>query len=368
MEEFLMRSFLTCICVVAWSSVLQAAVEGTQDEERVATLVNRLQDSSDPAASRAAFVGLSERLRGAPSATAAEIQTLLCQALRSSNDAWAIRKIAHVLSAAPCEDGVVILASRLGADQAVPMSMALCDGIRAIAARRPTLSPATVTLVLGRLEALARNGRLPGTVIDSAIMATAAFGSAGYDQLIRFKLDGTVPAKVHGVMYTALGQTDDPRAFGVLCEAAADTGTHDGRRIQAICSLGQMFSRAAASGRVIDPTERSACVKVLETYLSDTTPDQVFASALKAVARMVDPEQDATLQQTVLTALTSAGDGRREAALEVLYQHRRPLGSDVQAVVRGLAESDASPDVRSVAASVLDKEQVFQIGTLTDTK
>jgi HEAT repeat protein len=353
-------------CVIGWSLLLHTPARGAQDDGRLAALVTQLQDSSNCASSSAAFMELSKTLSTGPAETVAAAQTLLCQALRASDNAWAVRRIAMVLSAAPCEDTLVVLAGRLGSNPPEAMCMALCGGLQAVAGKRPPISPATVTLALGQLEAVARNGRLPGPVVESAVLATAAFGSAGFDQLIKLKLDAKAPGKVQNVMYTALSETDDPRAIAVLCEAVTDPNSYDSRRAQAMHGLGQVFSRAASAGRAIDPGDRDTCVKLLQMHLGDATPDRVFASALKALARIVDVQQDAGLQQTVLNALGSASPSRREAALEALYRHNGLLDPGVRAAVRGLAQSDGNPGVRSTAASVLDKEQVFQTAPLSD--
>jgi hypothetical protein len=359
---------MVLFCVVGWPLVLHASDLGSEDDKQMAALVDQLQSGGDAAASTAAFKELRQTLVAAPSGTVGATQIRLCEALTVSNDALAIHRLALVLSAAPCEDAIVILANRLGSNPTPTLRMALCNSLHAIAGQRPNLSPAAVALALERLEGVSRNARLPGPVIESAIMATAAFGSAGFDQLMKLKLDATAPSKIQNVMYSALSETDDPRGLAVLRQAVTDASICDSRRAQAMYGLGQMFSRAASVGRTIDPVEWNACVGLLKPYLSDATPDRVFVSALKAVAQMVDMQGDIDLQKSVLNALDSNSAARREAALDVLCQHGGPLGSTLSATIQELAQADGSPDVRCAAAAVLDKNLALQTTPLPDTK
>lgn len=347
---------------------MPALTRGADHDAPVAGMIDRLQNHTDATASDSAFVELRQTLRTASPETVSAAQVGLCQALRTCADPGAVRRIALVLSAAPSEDAIVVLAQRLDVNPPPAMSLALCDGLHAVADQRPSLAPATVALALERLERVARNARLPGALVDSAIMATAAFGSAGFDQLIKLKLDAAAPAKIHNVMYTALGETGDPRAIEVLCAAIQDTSTRDSRRAQAMYGLGQLFARADAAGRTIDPTERAVCVSILKTYLHDAAPDRVFASALKATARMVDAQQDVELRQATLAALTSASNIRREAALDVLYRCSTPIDAVFLMAVQEAARSDVDPSVRSTAAAVLDKEQAFQPLSASDAQ
>lgn len=352
-----MRPFIL-FCIVG--GLIAPQVRGA-DDTRIAALVERLQNGSDAAASREAFMELRGLLRDSAPEVIAAAQNSLCQALRISNDAWAVRRIALVLAAAPCEQAVVVMAERLGSHPPAAMSMALCDGIHAVAGERPALSPGTIARALGNLEAIARNGRLPGPVVESAVMATAAFGSPGFNQLIKLKQDRTVSGKALAVMYSAISETDDPRAPMVLRQAITDPSICESRRAQAMHGLGQFFSRAASAGQSIDPVERERCVGLLERHLANA-PDRVFVAALRAMARMVNVKQSIALERATLGALESASEIRREAALDVLHRQEHRLGLEISAVVERLEKSDRGPNVRSAAAAVLEKQRMLQGG------
>lgn len=355
-----MRKLLIPLCVFG-CLLLPAPVDAAEKNVDLPALVEQLQDYSAPAASSEAFMQLCETLRTASPEIVASVQTKLLHALQISNDAWAVRRMAVVLSTAPCEEAVFVLASRLHPDQPQAMAMSLCDGLRAVAERQPELSRSTLGLALERLDALASDPRLPGATVQSAVMAIAAFGSSGFDLLMKLKSQGTPAGKIHSVIFTAISETDDSRAFAVLREAIQDPASFDSRRAQAIYGLGQMFSRAASAGRSIDPAERNACVSLLAAHLNDALPDRIFVSALKAAGRIEEFQRDVRLRQVMTQALRSASPVRREAALEVLFQHQDSMDPYVSGMVRELAASDSSPEVRSAAATVLDREQASQI-------
>jgi HEAT repeat protein len=243
--------------------------------------------------------------------------------------------------------------------------MAVCDGIHAFAGRCPSLSPAATTLALDRLNAISRNARLPGPLIDSAMLATAVLGSDGFDQLMNLKLDATSPNQIRNVLYTALAETDDPRAVAVLLEASISSDTEN-RRIQAIRGLGQVFSRAGIIGRPIADADRATCIASMKRLLDEVTPDAIFGAALKALGHMTTTGQDPELEQTTMTALSSLSEARREAALEMLFQQDGLLASTISSRVHELAGSDGDPNVRCAAAAVMDKQEALASATSGD--
>jgi len=363
-----MSRFAIVGCAFGWIFLLNAPRVWAEDDAHTTTLVNQLQDSSDPAGSSVAFVELRQTLRILSGDVLATVQARLYAAMWISDDAQAIRRTALVLAASPSEQAVVVLVQRLDQSPAPAIAKAVCEGIHAFADKRPTFSPATTALALERLETIARNGRLPGPVVDSAVMAMATFGSDGFRELMKLESDRSTPNKIRNVLYTAMGETDDPRALAVLREVASDASVTEGRRIQATYSLGQMFSRAAVAGRPIDAAERTACVDGLKRCLSAAESDRVFAASLMAVSHMVNLEQDSDLQQAVFAALGSASEARREAGLEVLFQQDEPVASAVFSRIREIAESDADPNLRCAATAVLDKQEAIQATPLSDAK
>lgn len=330
------------------------------DEKPITSLVGQLQNASDSSEFRKAFMELNDQLLTAPPETVSEIQHLLCQMLWTCNEPRTFRRLALVLMNVPCEEAVVTLARRLDPELPEPLAIAICHSLHAVAEKRPSLSPATISLALTRLETITRKSSLPSPLIDSAVMATGALGSPGFEQLVKLKDDPKTPPKAHHVLLTAISETDDPRALAVLRQAAGDTANPDSRRAHAIYGIGRMFSRAASKDQTFDPTERNACIQALRKHLTDTASDRIFCAAIKALSQMVDFNQDLALQQIVRNAVRSPSQDRREAALDALYQQRSPLAPEMAATVRSLADSDSSPAVRSAAAAVLDNEQLFK--------
>jgi hypothetical protein len=363
-----MLRFAILICAFGWTFLPHIPGAWAEDDAHTSALVNQLQNDSDPAGASTAFVELRKVLGNSPRETIVPLQDRLCDAMWISDDPLAIRRIALMLAAAPSEQAILVFAQRLAQDPSPAITKAVCDGIHAFADQRPSLSAATIALALERLEAIARNGRLPGPVVDSAVMALATFGSAGFEELTKLGSDPFSTNKIRNVLFAAMGETDDPRALAALRAVARDLSVAEGRRIQAMHSLGQIFSRAADRGRPIDATERTPCVDELKRLLKEVVSDGMFAATLVAVGHLVSLEQDQDLQQEVLAALDAMGAARREAALDVLFQQDSPVTSAALSRVREIIESDANSGLRCTARAVLDKQEAIQATIPSDAE
>jgi hypothetical protein len=348
------------IIMVALSLVLGSTPTATLEEpSSPPVLVSRLVRADDAVTRQSAFLGLRKTLRKAPAATVKATQDALCQELASpTTDALTMRRICLVLAAAPCDDAVKLVVDRLQADTPPKVRAAACQSLRDLLFHYQPTDAKVAALAMSRLGAIARDRRAPIEVLDAAVLAMGAFGSAGLDALVALQTDPNASKQVTNVFYTALSDTGDPRALPVLRAAVTDARTREGHRIQVANAIGQLFRLAGQRGLAIDPGERTLCWQVLYQCLGDMTPDQLFGVALKSLVEVAPIEQDPTILQTINAALSSDSDVRREAALDALY--RAGLSSDSIAwdLVRFCAESSADESVRNTAAAVLEQSQL----------
>jgi hypothetical protein len=205
------------------------------------------------------------------------------------------------------------------------------------------------------LEAILREPNPPQSLVDAAVRAVGAFGPAGFDALMRFRGDPSMPAGIRNIFLTALAGTGDARALPVLREIIDTPATSDGNRVQAIRALGAVVASRVRSGQSIDSTESSASKALLRRYVSEQTPAQLYGVALSALANLSTDGLDVETRQLILSAIASTNRVRRLAALETLYQCDLQEISYALDTIQTIAETESDHAISEVAFGILER-------------
>lgn len=354
-----MRRFLWIWCM-AGIGVAALYASAAAEEANPEVLVSQLVDRSDRAASRAAVMELRQSLRSGTPETVSKLQGMLCQRIAATDDPRSVRRICLVLAVAPCDEAIMTVADRLEPGLPPAAQLSMCCALRYLVSQYVPADAGTTSFALSRLEHVMRDKRLPLPVVDLAVMATGALGSPGFDLLMELHNEAGISRKIANSFYTALSETGDARVLPVLRAAIEDGNTREGRRIQAVHAIGQMFGAASRRGQSIDPAEAVACAGLLRQHLDDGTPGQLFSVALRALGKIVDIRHDPDLRRATLEALTSESRFRREGAFQVLYQSDTSLDEPLLDFVRSAAESDGDLSVRVTARALLEKHDAHE--------
>ena len=318
-------------------------------------LVDQFLDRSDRGASRAAFLQLRAQLLSGESQEISALQDLLCRQIAAAEDTSEVRRLCLTLAVAPRDEAILAVAGRLDPQLPPDMQRSLCAGLRYLVSHYAPAGQGTTAFALSRLESIIRDKRLPLAVVDEAVLAAGGFGAQGFDLLVGLREEPDISKKLKNVFWSALSETNDPRALPLLKARIEDGQTRTGERIQAVHAVGRMFAGFVRGGQQVDPGERSACENSLRQHLTTDAPDQLFAVALYALSKMVGVGDDGDLHQTMTQALASESPIRREAALQVLYESGIQSDAWILQTVESAA-TDGDQTVKETAQAILDKE------------
>ncbi|GMU20851.1 MAG: hypothetical protein AMXMBFR13_09470 [Phycisphaerae bacterium] len=326
-------------------------------ETALAPLCTEIVTEVDVALSVPEVLDVTSVLRSASPEKRHSLREALHERLARAQSPRALVQTCVMLRAAPSEQTIALLAGRLALADAETAS-AICEGLHRIAPVTP-MRPEIAAGALAALDVRLRDPRSSTVLMDRAVLAAGSFGTGGFDLLMKVRDDQRVPRRVLNVFYTALSQTRDPRALPVLRAVVSDTSTPEGRRIQAVHAIGQLFaSDEQVKPIVVDAAERVACATLLRGLL-ETASDQLFSVSLKALKHVENIRESAPLQQWTRASLLSASHERREAALDVLYQSGLPLDGPTIELIRGFSQSnELPPSIQAAAQAVLDERQL----------
>lgn len=341
------KKILAILAVLLTASTAAVAEDVSND-----VLVTSLLGGQDTAMAVSAAADLRDELATADVEQVVALQSRLCQELSVTTDPVVMKRIAHVLNAAPSAEALRIGLTRLDRNLPTPVRIAACDLIAKAAG--PQLSSDTAQAV-EQLGGVLREDDAPSELIDGALLGMAAFGPEGLTAMLKVRTAAATVREKSNVFYSALGLTGDLRALPFLRDALTDRKVHTGLRIQAIHAMGQLAAAAAGRGEPIDAGEQDACVRILLKIGTATEDHQLYGVAVQALCRLEDIRQDPYVYALVAAGLSSSSPIRREAALQALYgSESQALDSSLLATVTELATTGETA-CKAAAQAVLDK-------------
>ncbi len=309
------------------------------------TVPEATAELSDPAAASR----LRDLLRNGSSQEIQRVQSELAWQLQSAQTPIEIRRASLTLSAAPTDQAVLILVGRLQQPGPEALTCALCDGLgRLLQGRLPVSESArqAAAQVLGPIAAAPDSH---SRVVESAMLAIAAMRGSGLDLLLDVRQRRATPADG---FFTCLAATRDPRALVELRKALGGGALPEGRRIEIIHAIGQLFASARQEALPIDAAEQAACLSlVLSEWSNTASSDQLQSVALRTLSQMAP--QDRYVRSAVRAGLLAGSEERRERALEAIYLDETAPDPETVRIVEALAISDERPDFRELARAIL---------------
>lgn len=356
-------AFVMSLTAAASGQVVDGTADSSQAIDLATTSVqvvdcrseaNFLAEASDAATSLSKFLSLRHELSSGNRSAA---QQAIAAQLAISASPLAVRRLCSAVRGFATEDVVNTLINRLEAEGSASLKASLCEGLARVLANTP-LTPVTEQRLLSHLAGVLENRRAPLQMLEAAVITCGQIRPAGFEMLCRTAQSRQNPMMME-VFYTALGESLDPRAAAVIRQGAADSTATEGKRIQAIHALGQLFAGWERAGGPVDEAERTASRELVESITLTSASDQLSSAALRAWAKIALPAERLKLRGTIISSLDSERPYRQEAALDVLYAAPDLQDEEIMFRVRQLAaRSDAADSdgdaVSSTAKDVLE--------------